>query len=192
MFPTFVSGTKRNHSCEVIPESRKTFVTCTCSVAGAGERRKMEKTTVYEYLLDKYIIIKVAHEAKIIGDRYVFKSGKNEKTQKILRKEELGEVVNNHIFALEDNFPKYEHEIIRSMKKSYYETEDRQTKKKTIIGMLEGHASPLKGSMACIGCRCDRCNNACCDCVRCIRAEYGEDGWEDYYNDEMCSSSDAK
>lgn len=150
----------------------------------------MENVTVYEYLLDKYIIIKVAHSAKIQGDRYVFKAGKRENTHKILRKEELGVVVNNHVFSLEDNFAKYEHEIIRLMKKSYYETENRQVKKKSVIGMLEGHASPLKGSMACIGCRCDGCNMACCACVECIRAEYGEDGWEDYYNDEMCSSRD--
>ena len=190
MFLTFVSGTKRNYSCEIIPKAKKKTIVRVYLLRGwsRGKEIKVEKVTVYEYLLDKHVIIKVAHSAQIKGNRYVFKAGKNGNVYKSMGKEEFGKVVNNHIFSLDDNFAKYEHEIIRSMKKSYYETENKQAEKKILIDMLEGCASSLKGSMACIDCRCDRCNNACCNCVRCIRAEYGEDDWEDYYNNEMCSS----
>lgn len=146
----------------------------------------MKEVKIYEYLLDKSVIIKVEHIAKIQGDRFKINAGKGKKTLKILRKEEFDKVVNNHVFSLEDNFAKYEHEIIRSIKNSYYETENKQIKKKVLLDTLEANATSVVGSMACIGCCCDTCYNACSACVECIRAEYGEEGWEDFYNDGSC------
>lgn len=97
----------------------------------------MENVTVYEYLLDKDRIIEVEHVAKVQGDRYVLKAGKKENTHKILRKDELDDVINNHVFSLEDNFSKYEKLIIETMEKRYNEVENRQKKQKAIIAKLK-------------------------------------------------------
>lgn len=104
----------------------------------------MERVKVYEYLLDRDKIIKVVHDAKVQGDRYVLKAGKTETTHKMLRDDELGEVVNNHVFSLDDNFAKYEHKIICRMEERYSEVENRQKKQKAIIGRLKEIRSSRK------------------------------------------------
>ena len=97
----------------------------------------MEQVTVYEYLLDGDKIIKVAHKAKIQGNRYVFDAGKAENTHKMLCIEEFDVPMSNHIFSLEDNYPKYEKAIIDAMEKRYQETEKSQIKRKEILGKLK-------------------------------------------------------
>ena len=106
----------------------------------------MENVTIYEYMLDKQtnVIIKAEHTAKAAGYVYIFKGGKAGKTPKAVRKDELEEVVNNHVFSLEDNFPKYEKLIIETMEKRYKEVETRQKKQKAIIDKLKEMRSSRK------------------------------------------------
>lgn len=62
-----------------------------------------------------------------------------------MRKDELDEVVNNHVFSLEDNFTKYERVIIQAMEKRYSAVENRQIKQKAIIDKLKEACSSRKG-----------------------------------------------
>ena len=101
----------------------------------------MENVTVYEYLLDKDKIIKVVHKAKIQGNRYVFDAGRAETTPKRLHDSELGIPMSNHIFALEDNFSKYEKAIIEALEKRFQETEKRQIKRREVLAKLKESCS---------------------------------------------------
>lgn len=76
----------------------------------------------------------------------MFKGGKSGNTRKALGCDELDEVLNNHVFSLEDNFEKFEQVIIRRMEERYIEVENRQKKQKVIIDKLKEKQNSREGN----------------------------------------------
>lgn len=74
----------------------------------------METVTICEYMIDNDKVVQLTHQAEVRGNKYIFKAGKS-KYLKILREDEFGEVISNHVFAMEDDYKKYRNLIIQCL-----------------------------------------------------------------------------
>lgn len=92
----------------------------------------MGTVKVYEYMICKGKIIKLEHRAEEKGNAYWLKSGMT-KSFKILRKNELGQVISNHVFSLDDNLKEYRQRIIACLEERVNETKSRLEKQEKML-----------------------------------------------------------